>query len=159
MKKYIITLAILACGIIGVSACKNLTWSQVQTQVASWFTLKDTTAVIVTNVISKHPETLDLFAKFSEDIKQLSTKDVLTLDDLKADLQRRVADSDIYCKTDVLIAIDKIFDNISSDPQFDIATHKQELLDIAAGIDWAVDYHKGQATNPVPTPEETIPTK
>ena len=153
MKKLALTLVALG-GLFGLSSCGNLTWSQVQTQIASIFTLDSTTAVIVSGVLDKHPESLDLFRKISADIVKLSEKDVLTLDDVKADIQKRIADSNIFGKTDLLIAVDKIFDKISSDPQFNIAAHKDELLDIASGIDWAIAYYENKHAN-----QEVIITK
>ena len=141
MKKTII-IALSLCGLLGFTSCKNLSWSQVQTQIASVFTLDSTTAVIVSGVLDKHPETLDLFKKISADIVKLSEKDVLTLDEVKLDIQGRIADSDIFCKTDVLNVIDKIFDKISTNPEFNIAAHKDELLDVSSGIDWAVRYYE-----------------
>lgn len=148
MKKLIIAICLLLVGGISFFSCQNVTFSQVQQQVASWFTIKDTAAIIISRIIEKNPETVPLFEQCSADLKQLATKDVLTMDDVKADLQRRVGDSKIYCKTEVLIAIDNIFDKISSDPQFDVAKHKDDILNVAAGIDWAVNYHKGQAASP-----------
>ena len=72
---------------------------------------------------------------------------MLTLDDVKADISKRIGDSNVPCKTEILLAVDKIFDNISSDPQFDVAAHKGEILDIASGIDWAVRYYEENHTN------------
>lgn len=146
MKKSIVIIALLFCGLIGFTSCKNLTWSQVQTQLTSLFSLEVTTTVIVSGVLDKHPESLDVFKKISADIIKLSEKDVLTLDDVKLDLQNRIADSDIFCKTELLLAVDKIFDKISADPQFNIAAHKDELLKIASGIDWAVKYYEEKHT-------------
>ena len=111
------------------------------------FSLESTTAVIVSGVLDKHPESVDLFKKISADIIKLSEKDVLTLDDVKADIQKRIADSKIFGKTELLLAVDKIFDKISSDPQFNVAAHKDQLLDIASGIDWAVVYYESKNSN------------
>lgn len=143
MKKALLATLALG-GLLGLSSCGNITWSQVQNQIASIFTLDSTTAVIVSGVLDKHPESLDLFKKISADIIKLSEKDVLTLDDVKADIQKRIADSSIFGKTEILKAVDKIFDKISSDPEFNIAAHKDELLAVASGIDWAVKYYEDQ---------------
>lgn len=130
------------CSLLTLSSCENVTWTQVQTQIASMFTLDSTVAVIVSNVLEKHPDSLDLFTKISGDIVKLSDKEVLTLDDLKADIHRRIEESKIPCQAVVLAAVDKIFGKISGDPQFNVAAHKQELLNIASGIDWAVKFYE-----------------
>ena len=146
MKKALLATLALG-GLLGLSSCGNITWSQVQNQIASMFSLESTTAVIVSGILDKHPETVDLFKKMSADIVKLSEKDVLTLDDVKADIQKRIADAKIFCKTELLLAVDKIFDKISSDPQFNVAAHKDQLLDIASGIDWAVVYYDSKNPN------------
>lgn len=141
MKKTII-ITLLFCGLLGVTSCKNLTWSQIQTQITSVITLDSSVAIIVTNILEKYPESADLFRKISDDILKLSEKEVLTLDDIKADISRRIGDSDVPCKTDILLAMDKIFDKISTDPQFNVGEHKQELIEIVSGIDWALKMYE-----------------
>lgn len=155
MKKTLITLLAL-CGLVGFTSCGNLTWSQVQTQIASIFTLDSTVAVIVSDVLAKHPDSIDLFKKIADDLTKLSEKDVLTLEDIKADIENRIEDAQLPYSTEIVKVVDKIFDKISSDPTFDIVAHRQELLDIISGIEWAVAYaeSKNPALKPLPEPEE-----
>ena len=141
MKKTIVLLMAI-CGLMTLSSCKNVTWSQVQTQIASWVSLESTTAIIVSNTLEKHPDSLDLFKKITDDLIVLSDKEVLTLTDVKKDIETRITDSKLPCKAEIILVVDKIFNKISAGPQFDVAKHKGEILDIASGIDWAVKFYE-----------------
>ena len=141
MKKTIVLLMAI-CGLMTLSSCKNVTWSQVQTQIASWVSLESTTAIIVSNTLEKHPDSLDLFKKITDDLIVLSDKEVLTLTDVKKDIEKRITDSKLPCKAEIILVVDKIFNKISAGPQFDVAKHKGEILDIASGIDWAVKFYE-----------------
>lgn len=157
MKKTAIILAALF-GVFTLFSCGNVTFSQIQTQVANMFTLESTVAVIVGGVLKKHPESVDLFKKISSDILVLTDKDVLTLDDVEQDLIKRVNDSNLPCKAEIVLTINKIIDKISGDPKFDIAAHKDELLDLSQGIDWAIEIHEyelAKEQKDVPESDET----
>lgn len=141
MKK-IIFIFVIICALFGIVSCDTLSLTKVKAHFTSLFALDSAVTVIVSDILEKYPDSVDVFKQISNDIIDLSKRDKLTIDDIKVDISRRVADSHIFCKTDILLAMDKIFDKISSKPEFDLRNYRQELLDIASGIEWAIAYHE-----------------
>lgn len=140
MKKHIITAAFCGLTALGVTSCDTWLGTAVQ-QVYGMMDVETSTMSVVYQVIQKHPDSIDLFKKVSTSLVKLSEKDVLTLGDVEADIKKKIEDSDLPFKSEIIFALEKAFSYISTDKEFDIANNKEEILKVASGIDWAIRFY------------------
>lgn len=150
MKKTIIITALCGFAMLGVTSCNTWLGTAVQ-QIAGMVDIETTTMSIVYQAIEKHPDSIDLFNKISEDLVKLSEKDKLTLGDVEEDVKKRIDDSNLPFKNEIKDAVEKVFRRISTDKEFDIAAHKAEILEVASGIDWAIKDYSERNSKMIPS--------
>ena len=139
MKKTLIITAL--CGLIlGATSCNTWLGTAVQ-QVAGMIDIETSTMSVVYQVIQKHPDAIDVFKKVSTSLVKLSEKDVLTLGEVEADIKKKIEESDLPFKSEIIYALERAFSYISTDKEFNVAANKEEILKVASGIDWAIRFH------------------
>lgn len=139
MKKTLIITAL--CGLtLGITSCNTWLGTAVQ-QVAGMIDIESSTMTVVYQVIQKHPDSIDVLKKVSVDLVKLSEKDKLTLGDVEADIEKKIEESKLPFKTEIIYALEKAFSYISTDKEFNVAANKEEILKVASGIDWAIRFY------------------
>lgn len=142
MKKSLIILAIAS--VLGLTACENVSWSQIQSQVFAVVDLETSVTAIVAAVLDEHPDTVSTFKTVKGVIAALAKKDTLTKAEVKPAVELAIKLSGSEYQTELLYAASKIFAKIDDDASIDLAKYREELNQVVSGIEWAIKFHEAK---------------
>lgn len=136
MNKHTLIAAIV--GILTLSSCEklDLDFSQLS-PIMSTETIAITGA---SELLKAYPDSIDILKQIAEKFSELSTKDTLTKAEVQTSLEQSIINSKAKAKTEILVAVKTIIDNVFTSDEIDVSAHKQKFEDIVSGINAAIRY-------------------
>lgn len=123
---------------LGLSSCDTIGWTQVQNQLFDGVTIETATIDIVSSDLRRHPDHEAIYRDALDLLKKWTSRETLTIGDVRLGLYNLIDDK---CKlgTDQLKeVVDKVLAKIDDDPEYNLIRHRDELLQVVSGIEFAL---------------------
>ena len=128
-----------ALALVSLQSCAQL--QTFSTQVLPYISQENVAMVSVSIFLKKHPEAATDCLRVADKLRALADQGVLNMDQLYDELAKAIVQSDTQVKQELLVAVKAAineYEYVLNTHELDVTTYKNVLLEIARGIEDAV---------------------